>query len=94
MPEEHLHLEQAHATLDQAGCEGVTEGVRRRPPVAVDRLADRIGRLAKAPGMGTFGFARPAPHLENFLADLGGCVIPPHGAARHAQPLKSPQARI
>jgi hypothetical protein len=56
MAEQLLHLEQAHAPLDQPGGVGVPEGVRRRSPVALDeirciqagagdRLADRVRGL-------------------------------------------------
>lgn len=36
--EERLHLEQAHAALDQTGREGVTEGVTGGATVAVDQI--------------------------------------------------------
>jgi hypothetical protein len=45
MPEEHLHFEQAHAPLDQPGCEGVTEGVTGGATVSLD-----LGGVAVEPG--------------------------------------------
>jgi hypothetical protein len=38
VPEQFLHLEQAHAALHEPGRLGVPEGVRRRPPIALDEI--------------------------------------------------------
>jgi hypothetical protein len=43
VPEEHLHVERAHAALDQPGCEGVTESVTGELPVPLE-----LGSVAKS----------------------------------------------